>query len=123
MWVAREMNGQVNWALERIGKKGSWTLPCGRIETNENPNKAILREVKEETNLSVKVIKPLGIWNCKKEDIWRVNVCYLCKYKSGKVKLSKEHNDFSWIKFKELKKAKLEKWIKDYARVANKANQ
>ena len=109
--------------LDEFGKKGSWTIPCGRIEINENPIKAILREVKEETNLKIKVIKPLGVWNCKKEDTWRVNVCYICKYKSGKVKLSKEHSEFSWINLKNLNNSKLEKWIKDYAKIANKAIQ
>ena len=106
--------------LDEFGKKGSWTLPCGRIKINENPEKAVKREIKEETNINVAVLKPLGTWMFKKEDTWRVSVCYLCKFKSGEVKLSKEHSDFSWINFSELNKTKLDKWIKDYARAAKK---
>jgi 8-oxo-dGTP diphosphatase len=39
-----------------------WDLPGGKIEYNEPPFDTLLREVKEETNLDIKIIKPLGIW-------------------------------------------------------------
>ena len=103
---------------DEFGRKGSWTLPCGRIEIYEDPNKAIIREVKEETGLKVKIIKPLGVWNKKKNDIWRISICYLCGCKNGKIKLSKEHDDFLWIHFKEINKTKFEKWIKEYVKIA-----
>ena len=106
--------------FDEFGKKGSWTLPCGRIEVYEDPNKAIVREVKEETNLKVKILKPLGVWSCKKDEVWRVSICYLCKYESGKEKLSNEHSNFLWISLKDVNKAKIEKWIKEYAKKAIK---
>jgi len=107
--------------FDEFGKKGSWTLPCGRIKIYEDLNKAIIRELKEETNLNVKLVKPLKVWSKRKNDIWRVSICYLCKYKNSKVKLSKEHDDFLWVSFKEIKKIKnIEKWIKEYAKIAIK---
>jgi 8-oxo-dGTP pyrophosphatase MutT (NUDIX family) len=36
-------------------------LPGGRIEREENPAEGILREVKEETGLSTKILCPLGL--------------------------------------------------------------
>jgi len=106
--------------FDEFGKVGSWTLPCGRIKFFENPNKAVTREVKEETNLNVKVLKPLSIWSKRKGDVWRISICYLCKYKGRKLKLSKEHSDSIWLAFKDVKKAKIEKWIKNNAKLAMK---
>ncbi len=106
--------------FDEFGKKGTWTLPCGRIKIYENSNKAIIREVKEESNLKVKIIKPLGVWNKKKKNTWRTSICYLCKHVKGEVKLSKEHDDFLWLSFKEINKSKIKKWIKDYVKIAKK---
>jgi 8-oxo-dGTP diphosphatase len=105
---------------DEIGKEGSWTLPGGRVEAYEDPNKSVLREVKEETGLNVKLIKPILVWSIRKDDVWRIVIHYLCEYKKGKVKLSKEHSDFAWIKFKDLKKVKLDKWIKENAKIVMK---
>jgi ADP-ribose pyrophosphatase YjhB (NUDIX family) len=41
----------------------SWSLPKGRVETNEDEQTAALREIYEETGLSeVKIIKKLGTY-------------------------------------------------------------
>lgn len=105
---------------DEIGKKSSWTLPGGRVENYEDPNKSILREVKEETGLNVTLIKPIFVWTGRKGSLWRIVIHYLCKYKSGNIKLSKEHSDFKWVDFKDLKKIKLEKWVKERATKAMK---
>ncbi|PCI43868.1 MAG: NTP pyrophosphohydrolase [Proteobacteria bacterium] len=39
---------------------GLWSLPGGKIENNEMPLQAALRELKEETNLSGKIWRHLG---------------------------------------------------------------
>lgn len=31
--------------------KGKWALPGGHVDYNEDPKKAVLRELKEETNI------------------------------------------------------------------------
>lgn len=103
---------------DEIGKESSWTLPGGRVENYEDPNKSVLREVKEETGLNVSLIKPIFVWTGRKGSLWRIVIHYLCKYKSGKVKLSKEHSEFKWIDFKDLERVKLEKWVKERAKTA-----
>lgn len=37
--------------------KGKWELPGGKIEDNESPVEAIIREIKEELNTDIKVNK------------------------------------------------------------------
>jgi len=41
-------------------KNSNWVLPKGHIEKGESPEEAAIREVKEETNLNVKIIDFIG---------------------------------------------------------------
>ena len=51
---------------------GFWTLPCGFLENNETVEEGALRETKEESNASVKLIKPFTLYSIPK-----VNQVYL----------------------------------------------
>ena len=42
--------------------KNKWALPGGFIESNENPEKACLRELKEETGVEGEIIKLVGVY-------------------------------------------------------------
>lgn len=43
-------------------KKGQWCLPGGFIEVDETPEAGCLRELKEETNLSGRIDRLLGVY-------------------------------------------------------------
>ena len=45
--------------------KGKWALPSGFIEIDETPEKACLRELKEETGLEGKIIRLIGCYSQK----------------------------------------------------------
>lgn len=40
--------------------KGYWALPGGRMEEGETVDEAVVREIKEETGLTVKVVEKIG---------------------------------------------------------------
>lgn len=40
--------------------KGYWALPGGRVDSGENAEQAIVREVKEETGLDVDIVEKVG---------------------------------------------------------------
>lgn len=40
--------------------KGYWAIPGGRIEVGESVEEALLREVKEETGLDVRIVRKIG---------------------------------------------------------------
>ncbi len=46
--------------VKRKGKN-VWILPRGRVETNENMENTVVREVKEETGVISKVIRKIGV--------------------------------------------------------------
>jgi 8-oxo-dGTP diphosphatase len=43
--------------------KGEWALPSGFMEIDETPEKACIRELKEETGLEGKIIRLVGIYS------------------------------------------------------------
>ena len=92
-------------------KKKDWpgiTFPGGHVEKDENFHESVIREVKEETGLTI--LKPIlcGIEEYKilnKEDR-QIMLYYKCNKFKGKISSSKEGEVF-WIKRKDLKKYKL----------------
>lgn len=76
---------------------GLWEFPGGKIEKNESADDAIKREIKEELNIDIEVIK----WIIEKRHKYpekTINLI-LCtaKWIGGELNLS-EHEDSKWIK-------------------------
>ena len=91
-------------------KKKDWpglTLPGGHVEKNENFNESVIREVKEETGLTIKNPFLCGIeeFKTKKEDRY-IMLFYKTNKFSGKLRSSKEGEVF-WVDKKDLNKYKL----------------
>jgi 8-oxo-dGTP diphosphatase len=85
---------------------GYWEFPSGKVEYREDPNKAVVREIKEETGLQVKVIKPISVRHYTIGKGHRIEIDYLAKAKSQKVRLSKEHESWIWASIDEAKRLK-----------------
>jgi len=79
------------------GDGGLWEMPSGRLEKSESFEMALKREVKEETDLEVKIILPIATWFMPEFPL--VGVTFVCKYVSGKVRLTLEHTEYKWVKF------------------------
>jgi 8-oxo-dGTP diphosphatase len=61
--------------------KDFYALPGGAIDKGENPEEALLREVKEETNLNIEIIRKIGIFDDPNRDPRGEvhSIAYLCK--------------------------------------------
>lgn len=85
-------------------------FPGGKIQDGEAKDgdasslfRSLQREVREETGLEIEVGNPFVVWyhEFPKNHRNYPKVVYLvgfkCKYVSGEIKLSDEHNKFKWV--------------------------
>ena len=71
-------------------------FPGGRIDEGESDIiDALNRELREETTLEVEVVDPFATWLGRGNTVYLVG--YRCRYVSGEVKLSDEHESYRWV--------------------------
>ena len=59
--IIQDGDGQI--LLQQRSDNGLWGLPGGSVEIGESVRDAILREVREETGLTVEVIRLVGVYS------------------------------------------------------------
>lgn len=90
--------------------KGKWGLPGGAVETGETLENAVIREVEEETNVTIRPIKLLTFFDAiTREENGEVLYHYilfeyLCEFVSGEVKAMSDAPDARWVSINELDK-------------------
>lgn len=82
---------------------GYWELPGGGLEYGETPNEALLRELKEETGLDIKIIKPIYTFTKIREEYQTVGIGYLCIPTNDQVVISNEHTEYCFCKEEQAK--------------------
>ncbi len=75
--------------------RDAWNLPGGRVEPNESPWAAVVREVEEEVGLHVRVKCLLGVYAVPTKADLVFN--FLCVPVSGALRHSSEANDIRWF--------------------------
>jgi 8-oxo-dGTP diphosphatase len=91
LFIKKVSNGSKN--------QGYWELPGGGLDFGELPEDGLAREIKEETNLEIIVLRPLITWSFIKNNNKQViGITYLCEAKNNTVTISEEHEDFAWVK-------------------------
>jgi len=78
-----------------------WVLPGGGVEPGELPQEAIIREMLEETGLTVKADRLVGIYTPINRLARRTKL-YECTFVSGALSLSNETKGVSFYRFNEL---------------------
>ena len=80
---------------------GKFDVVGGRLKAGEKFKESLIREIKEETNLDIKLGKPfhVGEWFPKVNgEEWHIIGIFLeCKTDSNQVKLSEDHDSYEWI--------------------------
>ncbi|MBI5092406.1 MAG: NUDIX domain-containing protein [Candidatus Hydrogenedentes bacterium] len=83
---------------------GKWDFPGGKLDEGEGLEAGLLREVFEETGLTVSLVRVVG---AAQSDAPKRIVAYLlieARVESGEVRLSDEHDEFAWTPREELPK-------------------
>jgi 8-oxo-dGTP pyrophosphatase MutT (NUDIX family) len=80
---------------------GKWEPVSGGIQPHETPLEALLREVFEETGLSVEVLgeEPFVAWMMPAPDGGEVEgQVFVCRHVDGEVAKSNEHDAVRWVR-------------------------
>lgn len=95
--------------------KGALVVPGGHIELGETIEEALIREVKEETNLDIFDLRFICFQEFLYDNsFWKrkhyIFFDYACKTDSTEVILNHEAQEFMWIDLKEAEKHSIESY-------------
>ena len=76
--------------------KDSWEFPGGKIEPGETPQRALIREIKEELDTEIEVGDYLETVEYDYPTFHLSMDCFFCTIKSGELVL-KEHEAAKWL--------------------------
>jgi 8-oxo-dGTP diphosphatase len=92
--LVTQRSSKMNLALK-------WEFPGGKLEINESEIECIKREIREEINIEIEVIKKLSN-SIYDYGTFKINLIpFIAKHKTGEIKLT-EHNDYKLLEKSEL---------------------
>lgn len=78
-----------------------WEFPGGKVEAGESKEEALIREIKEELELDIKVSDLLVTVDYDYPNFHLKMDCFLCSISGGELKLN-AHNDAKWVNISDL---------------------
>lgn len=72
-----------------------WNLPGGGVKKGESPWEGVIREVKEEVCLDVKIVRLQGIYYKPEKD--DLVFCFICEPIGGKITLTEEADKIEYF--------------------------
>ena len=91
---------------------GMWTMPGGVVEAGETLTAALLREILEETSMTIEPVALAGHREVMaRDDAGRIQrhfviLCFASRWVSGEAVLNEELDDARWVRPSELKDLK-----------------
>jgi len=82
-----------------------WEFPGGKLEPNEQPSEALIREIEEELGVTIQVLQELPVSKHAYVPEKEIHLLpYLCHLPTGESPIAREHAQLQWIKKEELNK-------------------
>lgn len=90
-------NGKVFATQRGYGEfKDGWEFPGGKVEKEETPEQAVVREIREELDAEIQVDAYFDAIEYDYPEFHLSMKCYLCHVRSGSLKLL-EHEAAKWL--------------------------
>lgn len=94
-----------------------WEFPGGLVEFGELPEESLAREIKEEVNLDIDILRYIYSWKWIENNEQVVGMSFLCRCKDDKkLKLSFEHSNCKWVNISDILDSELDGDIKSNLR-------
>jgi len=105
-----------NIALLYRSKQNDWSFPKGHVDLGENPIQTMIREIKEETGLTVSVVQVLPDLNYTSSggEVVSVKMFIAVSEDDSKLRLEFKKDDIQWIPYAEITKRLSYDNLKDY---------
>jgi len=115
-----ENNGKVLALLKKSTDGFSadkWALPGGKMEFEEDAVDCLKRVVKECCNVDVEILSPIDVAVDIDEDkkAKKIAITYICEFKSGQPKVSKEYKEAKWYDPKKIPDLEELDWVMEKA--------
>ena len=79
------------------GNPGKWEFPGGKVQPGEDFYRALLREIKEETGISVDLTRSFGTCESRLNTRQVIYLVMEAKGRSTTIRLSREHDKYKWV--------------------------
>ncbi|MEK4715069.1 MULTISPECIES: NUDIX domain-containing protein [Sporosarcina] len=112
--------------LQKRADVGLWGIPSGHVEIGETVSEAAIREMKEETNLDIRITKLIGVYSDPDSQVFSypkgkivhfITTCFLAEIISGELRCnSSESLDIQYFEQQDLPSDLLKMhpcWLKD----------
>ncbi len=90
------------WYDDRVSEPFQWEFIDGAIEFGEEPDKAVLRSIYEQTGLSATIDRILYTWTFMTGEVFNIGISYHCRVAFNDVILSEDLVDSRWISREEM---------------------
>lgn len=120
------LNDENQVLLQKRSDVGLWGIPSGHIEKGETVSEAAIREVKEETNLDIRIKKLIGVYSDPNSQVFAypngkivhfITTCFLAEITGGELRCnSSESLEIKFFKQQNLPQNLLKmhpRWLKD----------
>ena len=88
---------------EHMSLPGKWEFPGGKLELNELPEEALIREIKEELNIEIRIVESLPVAEHAYVPEKTIQLIpYRCVIVSEQKPSATEHAELRWVKKDEL---------------------
>jgi 8-oxo-dGTP pyrophosphatase MutT (NUDIX family) len=109
-----EHKGRIVLLLRHAGKSQGlrWGVPAGKMKKNEKPEEAVLREIKEETDINLKKdgIRYFGKFYIRYPEYDYIYYIFHANLSGSEIKINvSEHMSFAWVTPEEALKLRLVK--------------